>query len=68
MTKGKETGLEKHRSTFFQERAVLLFLPYELNLDLLNPAHLLQDIFFVFDLLGERMHSVNLLMTYHAYL
>ena len=58
-TTGRETGLEKHRSNFFQESAVLPFLAYELNLDLLNPAHLLQDIFFVFGLLGERIHSVS---------
>lgn len=42
------------RSTFFRKVLPCLSLAYELNLDLLNPAHLLQDIFFVFGLLGER--------------
>lgn len=62
----QQVGKQDWRSTevlFFQESAALPFLAYELNLDLLNPAHLLQDIFFVFGLLGERIHSVNLLMT-----
>ena len=59
-------GTGEAQKYLFPGMCCLAFPSCELSLGLLDPAHILQDIFFVFGLLGERIHSVNLLMTYHA--
>lgn len=57
---GREAGLEKHKCTFSPGMCCLLFFPYELNLDRLNPAHILQDIFFWLWLGTPSESSINM--------